>query len=35
MENKYLCFIKLVGQDIDGLNQYEFLFTEEPEVVWR
>lgn len=35
MENEFLCFIKYIGVDIDGNNQYEFLFTEKPDIVWR
>lgn len=34
MEEKYLCFIKLVGRDIEDMYTYEFLFTETPDTVW-
>lgn len=34
MDNKKLCFIKYIGCDIDGYNQYEFLFTEKIDEFW-
>lgn len=34
MNDEYLCFIKLVGKDIEDLYTYELLFTKEPSVVW-
>lgn len=34
MDNEYLCFIKLIGKDIEDLYTYEFLFTKDPSVVW-
>lgn len=35
MNDKYLCFIKLVGKDIEDLYTYELLFTSEPDTFWR
>ena len=34
MENEFLCFIKYIGTDIDGLYMYEFLFTENIDTFW-
>lgn len=33
-EEKYLCFVKYVGEDIDETNRYEFLFTSNIEEFW-
>lgn len=33
-EDKYLCFIRFIGTDIDNNNIYEFLFTEDTENFW-
>ena len=32
--DKKLCFVKLIGSDINGQNVYEFLFTENIEGFW-
>ena len=34
MEELKLCFIKYIGEDIDGLNIYEFLFTDKIDEFW-
>lgn len=34
MEELKLCFIKYVGEDFDGANIYEFLFTEDIDNFW-
>lgn len=34
MEDKYLCFIRLVGNDINGMNEYEFMFSSDIDNVW-
>lgn len=31
---EYLCFVKFIGTDIDGLNIYEFLFTNTIDSFW-
>lgn len=31
---EYLAFVKKIGQTLDGLNIYEFMFTTVPDVVW-
>jgi hypothetical protein len=31
---EYLCFIKFIGTDVDGLNIYEFLFTNTIDSFW-
>jgi hypothetical protein len=33
-EKKYLCFINLIGEDIDSNYTYEFLFTENLDDFW-
>ena len=30
----YLCFIRLVGEENDGLYRYEFIFTDNVDEVW-
>lgn len=30
----YLGFIHYIGEDSDGLNQYEFIFTDNPNEFW-
>lgn len=35
MKNEYLCFIKLIGKDIEDMYTYEFLFTDNPDEFWR
>lgn len=34
MESRYLCFIRFLGKDVEGLNNYEFLFTTMPDEFW-
>ena len=34
MSNKKLVYINLIGKDSSGINEYEFFFSETPEVVW-
>lgn len=31
---EYLCFVKFVGETVDGLNEYEFFFTTSIADVW-
>ena len=33
-ENEYLCFVKHVGDDIDGKHLYEFLFSNRIDEFW-
>ena len=33
-ENLKLVYVKQIGQDSDGLFEYEFFFSDEPESVW-
>lgn len=33
-ENPYLCFIKLIGEELDGYYRYEFIFTDKVDEVW-
>jgi hypothetical protein len=30
----YLGFIKFVGEEADGMNRYEFIFTDNPDEFW-
>ena len=30
----YLCFIRLIGEENDGYYRYEFIFTDNPDDVW-
>lgn len=30
----YLCFVNFIGTDVDGMNTYEFLFTEDKDTFW-
>ena len=30
----YLCFIRLIGEENDGYYRYEFIFTDSPDEVW-
>ena len=32
--NLYLVYINPIGRDSSGLNEYEFFFSETPEIVW-
>ena len=32
--NLYLVYINPIGRDSGGLNEYEFFFSETPEIVW-
>ena len=34
MESRYLCFIRFIGKDVEGLNNYELLFTTMPDEFW-
>ena len=35
MENKeYLAYVRLIGANAYGQNEYEFFFTETPDTVW-
>ena len=35
MENElFLVYINPIGKDSSGLNEYEFFFSETPEIVW-
>lgn len=34
MESRFLCFIRFIGKDVEGLNNYEFLFTTMPDEFW-
>ena len=34
MEELYLGFVKLIGQETDGLNRYEFIFTDNIDEFW-
>lgn len=34
MNNNKLCFIKFSGTDIDGMNNYECLFTDKIDEFW-
>ena len=34
MDNKELVCINLIGEDSSGLNEYEFFFSETPDIVW-
>lgn len=34
MNEEYLCFVRLIGTDIDGNNTYEFLFSDNIEEFW-
>lgn len=29
-----LCFVRLIGEEVDGFYRYEFLFTETPDECW-
>lgn len=31
---EHLCFIRFIGKDVEGLNNYEFLFTTMPDEFW-
>lgn len=31
---KYLAYVRPVGQNVHGMYEYEFFFTETPETVW-
>ena len=33
-EEVFLCFIRLVGEEVDGLFRYEFIFTDRPDECW-
>ena len=33
-EKVYLCFIRLIGEESDGYNRYEFIFTNNIDEVW-
>ena len=33
-EKTYLCFINLVGEENDGYYRYEFIFTDNQDMVW-
>jgi hypothetical protein len=30
----YLCFIRLIGEESDGYYRYEFIFTDNPDEAW-
>lgn len=36
MENKelFLIYVNPIGKDSNGVNEYEFFFSETPEIVW-
>ena len=34
MEEQYLCFIRLIGEENDGYYRYEFIFTNRIDEVW-
>ena len=34
IENPYLCFIKLIGEENDGYYRYEFIFTDKIDEAW-
>lgn len=34
IENPYLCFIRLIGEENDGYYRYEFIFTDNIDEVW-
>ena len=34
MESRSLCFIRYVGEDVEGFNVYEFLFTSMVDEFW-
>jgi hypothetical protein len=34
MDEIKLCFIKYIGLDLNGLHQYEFLFSDKIDEVW-
>jgi len=34
LKDQYLCFIRLVGEEADGLYRYEFIFTDNPDELW-
>jgi hypothetical protein len=34
MEEQYLCFIRLIGEENDGYYRYEFIFTDKIDDVW-
>ena len=33
-EEVYLCFIRLIGEENDGVYRYEFIFTDNIDEVW-
>ena len=33
-KEEYLCFVKSIGENIEGLNNYELIFTKEPDTFW-
>lgn len=30
----YLCFVRLIGEENDGMYRYEFIFTDNPDECW-
>ena len=34
LNEAYLCFIRLIGEENDGYYRYEFIFTDNPDEVW-
>jgi hypothetical protein len=34
LDEVYLCFIRLIGEENDGYYRYEFIFTDNPDEVW-
>ena len=30
----YLCFVRLIGEEMDSINRYEFVFTDNIEEAW-
>jgi len=34
LNDVYLCFIRLIGEENDGYYRYEFIFTDNPDEVW-
>jgi len=34
LDNVFLCFVNLIGEENDGYYRYEFIFTDNPDEFW-
>ena len=34
LKDVFLCFVRLIGEENDGLYRYEFIFTDNPDETW-